>query len=199
LREFEVRTISKVVPYVSKCHPAKFGEFWTSKRSHFQISKFGHLKIFDYLRGSRGPVCQRPTTAHGRVSSQRMRTQVVTPRWLGHHTPPRTQHCQPLYATCPSRPPRAAHVRRHCPPLSPALVLKQSESPFLLPVTISQSRWALLLAPLCCATPPPRAAVGECRASSTGAAVPRSPPRPQVKPRAKEFLWRATLSHLPLL
>jgi hypothetical protein len=67
----------KFVPYASNYHPATFGEFWTLESSHFQISKFGRLKIFDYLRGSREPACHRPTTAHGRLSNQRARDDTV--------------------------------------------------------------------------------------------------------------------------
>jgi hypothetical protein len=41
LREFEVGTKRKVIPYASKYLYAKFGEFWTSGKSLFRISKFG--------------------------------------------------------------------------------------------------------------------------------------------------------------
>jgi hypothetical protein len=42
--EFEVGPKGKVVPDASNYCPTKFGKFFTSGRSPFQILKFGRLK-----------------------------------------------------------------------------------------------------------------------------------------------------------
>jgi hypothetical protein len=47
MKEFNVVPKIKVIPYVSIYRYAKFGEFWTSRRPPFWISKFERLKILE--------------------------------------------------------------------------------------------------------------------------------------------------------
>jgi hypothetical protein len=56
LREFEVVLTRKVVTCVSNYLYAKFGEFWTSRRSLIWISNFGRLKILK-IRKRPDPTC----------------------------------------------------------------------------------------------------------------------------------------------
>jgi hypothetical protein len=83
------------------------------------------LEIFKWV----GPMCHWPTTAHGSVSAHRAYTHAAAPRWLSYRTPLRAQCCRPQHAL-----PMCAAIA-HPYPLPWAL--KQSESPFLLPITIS--------------------------------------------------------------
>jgi hypothetical protein len=47
----------KVIPYISNYRYAKFGEFWTSGRPPFWISKFERLKFLE-IQIEMGPACQ---------------------------------------------------------------------------------------------------------------------------------------------
>jgi hypothetical protein len=101
-------TNKKSFPYVSKCRPANFSEFWTLERLPFCISKFGRLKINGNSNRAEGPhvSCTGHLTAcPGHCMCMRGDVAVArSPPLHANRQPP------PLWVPC------RLHVRRRCCP-----------------------------------------------------------------------------------
>jgi hypothetical protein len=145
-----------------------------------------------------GPSCQRPTTAHGRVSRPaRAHVRAATQRWLSHHLPPRTGtvdrpppplHAQPMQSppprACRVRVPRSDHAEAPFPS-SPSTAAKLSPHSTLLAVRLCH----------CCAHCRPRQPLLLPSSVSTGAPPSR---RVAVRKRSHRPVRPSDHPHQPL-